>query len=147
MVRGPAFLYWPGIRKLTYRFPAIYGAPLHFDAVNEIWNRSRISYTPMEASASADILQIKSRTFEQGLSGRLRVCRQSPSLELYYEPGKEFVPFGDLDDCVEKVTFYLRHETERARIARAYHDRTRAEHMWTHRFQKMFEDIGLEQSR
>ena len=64
-------------------------------------------------------------------------------LEEFYEPGKELVVFGDLDDCVEKVRYYLRHESERARIARAYRDRTRAEHMWTHRFQRMFEDIGL----
>jgi len=142
-VRTPAFLYWPGIRTLTFRFPSLYGAPINFDEINAIWNRSRISYTPMEASVSADILQIKSRTFEQGLSGTLMVCRQSPDLELYYEPGKEFVPFHDLDDCVEKVKFYLQHESERARIAKAYYDRTRTEHMWTHRFHKMFGDIGL----
>ena len=143
MVRTPSFLYWPGLRTLTFRFPAIYGAPIQYDDINDIWNRSRISYTPMEASVGADLLQIKSRTFEQGLSGTLMVCRRSPNLELYYEPGKEFVPFDDLDDCVDKVKFYSQHESERARIARAYHDRTRAEHMWTHRFQKMFEDIGL----
>jgi spore maturation protein CgeB len=144
MVRTPRFLYWPVIRKVTFRFPSIYGAPFrHPRELNEIWNRSRISYTPMEASVSADILQIKSRAFEQGLSGTLMVCRQSPDLDRYYEPGKEFVPFVDLDDCVEKVRYYLAHESERARIAKAYHDRTRAEHMWSHRFQKMFEDIGL----
>lgn len=142
-VRTPAFLYWPGFRTLTFRFPSIYGAPIHYQEINAIWNRSRISYTPMEASADANILQIKSRTFEQGLSGTLMICRQSPNLEEYYEPGKEFVPFDDLNDCVEKVGYYLEHENERARIARAYHDRTRAEHMWTHRFQKMFEEIGL----
>jgi len=143
MVRTPAFLYWPGIRKMTTRFPRIYGAAMHYHEINEIWNRSRISYTPMEASVSADLLQVKSRTFEQGLSGTLMICRQSPNLERWYDPGKEFVPFDDLEDCVEKVAFYLRHESERARIALAYHDRTRAEHMWTHRFQKMFDDIGL----
>lgn len=145
MVRTPGFLYWPGIRKVTFRFPSIYGAPLHYDQINEIWNRSRISYTPMEASADANILQIKSRTFEQGLSGTLMVCRPSPGLDEYYEPGKEFVPFETLDDCVEKVRYYLKHESERARIAAAYRDRTRAEHMWTHRFQRMFDDIGLAQ--
>lgn len=143
MVSTPSFLYWPGIRKVTFRFPSIYGAALHFDQINAIWNRSRISYTPMEASASASVLQIKSRTFEQGLSGTLMICRQSPGLDEYYEPGREFVPFDDLDDCIEKVRYYLRHESERARIAKAYHDRTRAEHMWTYRFRKMFEDVGL----
>jgi spore maturation protein CgeB len=143
LVRTPRFLYWPGIRTLTFRFPSVYGPPIHYDEINDVWNRSRISYTPMEASVGADVLQIKSRVFEQGLSGTLMVCRQSPNLELYYEPGKEFVPFDDLDDCVEKVRWYLEHESERARIAAAYRDRTRAEHMWTHRFEKMFYDIGL----
>jgi len=143
-VRMPEILYWPVIRKVTFRFPSIYGRPVNYDKVNEIWNRSKISYTPMEASASDDLLQIKSRAFEQGLSGTLMLCRQSPNLDLYYEPGKEFVPFGDLDDCIDKVKFYLQHESERARIAKAYHDRTLAEHMWTHRFQKMFKDVGLE---
>lgn len=142
MVHTPGFLYWPGIRKLTFRFPSVYGAAIHYDQINEVWNRSRISYTPMEASVSADILQIKSRCFEQGLSGTLMLCRQSPNLDRYYEPGKEFVPFEDLDDCVEKVKYYTTHETERAKIARAYRDRTAGEHMWRHRFQKMFEEIS-----
>jgi spore maturation protein CgeB len=142
-VTTPAFLYWPVIRKVTFRFPSIYGAPINFDKINDIWNRSRISFTPMEASVSDDILQIKSRAFEQGLSGTVMVCRQSPNLDRYYEPGREFVPFDDLDDCVDKVKFYLQHESERARIARAYHDRTRGEHMWTHRFRTMFNEIGL----
>jgi hypothetical protein len=143
MVRTPSFLYWPGIRKLTFRLPSVYGQAIQYSEINDIWNRSRISYTPMEASVDANVLQIKSRTFEQGLSGTLMICRQSPNLDRYYEPGKEFVAFGDLDDCVDKVRHYLRHEGDCARIAKAYHDRTRAEHMWTHRFEKMFEDAGL----
>ena len=143
MVATPAFLYWPGLRLATCRFPSLYGAPLPYDQIASIWNRSRISYTPMEASAGESILQIKSRAFEQGLSGTLMVCRRSPGLDEFYEPGKEFVAFEDLDDCIEKVRYYLQHETERARIARAYHDRTRAQHMWTHRFRRLFEDIGL----
>jgi len=143
-VRTPAFLYWPGIRKVTFRFPSIYGAALdRYEDVAAIWNRSRISYSPMESSADPKILQIKSRVFEQGLSGTVMVCRQSPGLDEFYEPGREFIPYDDLEDCVRKVRYYLKHESERARIARAYRDRTRAEHMWTQRFQKLFADVGL----
>lgn len=139
----PPFLFWPGIRKLTFHFPTVFGRAIPFQEMHEIWNRSRISYTPMEAAGDSSILQIKGRVFEQGLSGTMLICRQSPYLERYYEPGKEFVPYVGIDDCVEKVKFYLAHENERARIARAYHDRTRAEHMWPQRLRKMFEDIGL----
>jgi spore maturation protein CgeB len=66
-----------------------------------------------------------------------------PNLERYYQPGQECVTFDDLDDCVAKAKYYLAHESERARIARAYHDRTRAEHLWRHRFTAMFQEIGL----
>ncbi|HWW74449.1 MAG TPA: glycosyltransferase, partial [Pyrinomonadaceae bacterium] len=60
-----------------------------------------------------------------------------------YEPGKEFVPFEDLRDCVEKAKYYLRREGERAEIAAAYHRRTRAEHLWQHRFRQLFGQMGL----
>jgi len=142
-VHTPAVLYWPLVRKLTFRFPSVYGRAIHYREINDIWNRSKISYTPMEASVNADLLQIKSRAFEMGLSGTLMLCRLSPRLDRYYEPWKEFVPFEDLDDCVGKAKYYLSHENERARIAEAYRDRTRAEHLWIHRFKKMFEEIGL----
>lgn len=143
MVHTPRFLYWPILRNVTFRFPSVYGRPIHYREINDVWNRSKVSYTPMEASVDANLLQIKSRAFEMGLSGTLMLCRLSPNLDRYYEPGKEFVPFDDLDDCAEKAKYYVTHETERARIARAYHDRTLAEHLWTHRFQSMFDEIGL----
>jgi len=97
----------------------------------------------MGASADPRLYQIKSRTFEMGLSGTLMVCQHSPNLERYYEPEKEFIPFSDLSECAEKVRYYLSHESERLRIARAYHDRTQAEHLWQHRFTQLFRDIGL----
>jgi hypothetical protein len=125
------------------RIAPLYGCALTFEQINRIWNRSRISYTPMGASADPRLYQIKSRTFEMGLSGTLMVCQHSPNLERYYEPEKEFVPFSDLSECAEKVRYYLSHESERLRIARAYYDRTKAEHLWQHRFTRLFRDIGL----
>ncbi len=128
----------------VWRLPWLYGEELHgFREVNDIWNRSRISFTPLGASPDPQLLQIKARVFEMGMSGTLMLCPRAPNLERYYEPGKEFVPFDDLDDCVAKAKFYLKHERERAGIARAYHDRTQAEHLWQHRFTKLFQDIGL----
>jgi spore maturation protein CgeB len=80
-----------------------------------------------------------------GLSGTLMLCEHSPDLERYYEPGKEFVAFESLDDCAEKASWYLAHEDERARIALNYRDRTLREHLWTHRFTDLIEQMGLKQ--
>jgi hypothetical protein len=132
----------PFIRGVS-RFRSLYGPALNFTAINEIWNRTRVSFTPMAASIDDSRLQIKSRTFEMGLSGTLMLCQHAPMLEAYYEPDREFVPFASLEDCADKARFYLQNERARARIAQAYHDRTQAEHLWQHRFTALFKTVGL----
>lgn len=129
---------WPG------GYDRLVGPPILFEEINAIWNRSKISFTPMGASQNPSMLQIKSRTFEMGCSGTMMLCQHSPNLERYYEPGKEFVPFTDLADCAAKAQYYLQHDADRERIARAYLERTRKEHMWEHRYQQLFREIGLE---
>jgi spore maturation protein CgeB len=97
----------------------------------------------MGASRDPSVLQIKGRAFEMGLSGTLMLCEHVPGLERYYEPDREFVAFTTLEECADKARYYLAHEAERARIAKAYHDRTRAEHLWQHRYRDLFSTIGL----
>ncbi len=116
---------------------------LSFEEINGVWNRTKVSYTPMGASRDPTLLQIKSRTFEMGLSGTLMLCQQSPNLERYYTPGVECVTFDGIEDCVERARFYLRNEAARQKIAAAYVRRTRAEHLWEHRFATLFRDAGL----
>ena len=125
------------------RISSFYGRAVNVQQLNDIWNRSKVSFTPMGASCNPNLWQIKGRVFQMGLSGTLMLCQPSPNLERYYEPGKEFVPFRTLEDCAEKAKYYLAHELERRRIASAYYNRTKAEHLWQNRFVKLFSDIGL----
>ena len=111
-------------------------------AVKGIWNRSRISFTPLDASCG-QTLQIKGRIFDMGLSGTVMLCNRNPALYEFYEPGKEFVEFETLDECVDKARYLLSHESERAAIAERYYRRTRAEHLWRYRFERLFRQIGL----
>ena len=78
-----------------------------------------------------------------GLSGTLMLCNHSPNLERYYEPGKECITFETLEDCAEKEKWCLSHESERARIACNYRDRTLKEHLWQLRFTELFDQLGL----
>jgi Glycosyl transferases group 1 len=125
------------------KFPWFSGPAIQFREINEIWNRSRISYTPMAGGPRGEVLSIKSRTFDMGLSGTLMLCEHSPDLECFYEPGEECVSFESLDDCAEKARWYLAHEAERAKIAHKYCDRTLREHLWTHRFSVLFQQMGF----
>jgi spore maturation protein CgeB len=132
--------------KGIFRFSWLVGPAIHFEGINQIWNRSRISYTPLGGGPQGQVLSIKSRIFDMGGSGTLMLCDASPSLERYYEPGRECVTFESLEDCAEKVLWYSSHEVERARIARNYYQRTLREHTWQHRFQDLFQQIGLREA-
>jgi hypothetical protein len=127
----------------AFRLRWIAGKPLRYDEVNDVWNRTRVSYTPMTGGPRGEVLSIKARAFEMGLSGTLMLCEHSPNLERYYEPGRECVTFETLEDCAEKALWYLSHESERMRIASRYYKRTLREHMWEHRFADLFKQMGI----
>ena len=123
------------------RSPA-YQTTIQFDLINKIWNRTRVSFTPLDSS-DGTTLQIKSRVFDMGLSGTLMLAAAAPGLENYYEPGKEYISFQSLEDCVDKARYYLAHEVERAQIAEAYAKRTLADHLWKHRIESVLRAAGL----
>jgi spore maturation protein CgeB len=50
-----------------------------------------------------------------------------------FEPGQQWVSFGDLDDCVDKVRFYLNRFDEARAIAERAHTRVMRDHTYTHR--------------
>jgi len=127
----------------AFKLPWLAGRALEIENVFDVWNRSRISYTPLEGSSGLKALQIKARIFEMGLTGTMVLCEQHPDLERYFKPGTEIVTFESLDDCAEKALWYLGHEDERAKIAENYRERTLREHLWTHRFDNLFEQMGL----
>jgi hypothetical protein len=127
----------------VFRLPWIAGSPVPFPKINEVWNRTRVSYTPTTGGPHGEVLSLKSRMFDMGLSGTLMLCEHSPNLERYYRPGSECVTYETLEDCAEKASWYLSHESERARIARCYRNRTLREHMWTHRFAELFSQMGI----
>lgn len=129
--------------KGAVRFPSLIGPPIHFKEINDVWNRTRVSYSPMAGGPKGEVLQIKSRIFDMGLSGTLVLCEHSPNLERYYEPGKECITFESLEDCAEKAKWYLNHEDERLRIVGNHQRRTLKEHTWQHRFRDLFHQTGL----
>ncbi|MDE1971514.1 MAG: glycosyltransferase family 1 protein, partial [Patescibacteria group bacterium] len=49
----------------------------------------------------------------------------------------------DVPDLIEKARYYLTHESERARIARAGYERTLREHTYEKRFQELFRAMKL----
>lgn len=116
--------------------------PLAFSEINEIWNRTRISFTPLEASRPG-YLQVKSRVFDMGLSGTMMLCTRNLALDEFYQRGTEYEDYANMEEACDKARHYLNNESARSRIAKAYYERTRREHLWEHRWAALFRDLGL----
>ncbi len=87
--------------------------------------------------------QIKGRNFEVPGCGGFLLTDPAEDLERYYQPDREVVLFRSLRDLIDRARHYLRHEEERAAIARAGYERTLREHTYVHRFTDIFRALGL----
>jgi len=87
--------------------------------------------------------QIKGRNFEVPACGSFFLTEYADNLDSYYKIGEEIVCFSGIKDLEEKIKYYLNHEEERERIARAGYERTLKEHTYEKRFNQMFKVMGL----
>jgi hypothetical protein len=126
----------------AFRFPLLSGGAIAFEDINVVWERTRVSYTPLAGGPDGSVLSIKSRVFDMGYARTLMLSERAPDLESYYEPEREFVTFRTLEECAEKARFYLGNEKARFEIADRYRRRTLGEHLWTHRFRELLAKVS-----
>ena len=79
------------------------------------------------------------RLYEATGVGALLVTDAKQNLSELFDPGEEIVAYTDEEDLIEKIRYYLGHEDERARVARAGQERTLREHTYEHRMRELVE--------
>lgn len=57
------------------------------------------------------------RVFDTPATGAFFMTDYSPELDEYYDVGREIVCFREVDELRDKLSYYLRHDAERERIA------------------------------
>ncbi len=86
--------------------------------------------------------QIKGRIFKVlGCRGFL-LSGYAEKLEELYTPNKEIVFFYNFNELVEKIKYYLAHDEEREKIAKAGYERSLRDHTCEKRFNEMFKIMG-----
>jgi spore maturation protein CgeB len=73
--------------------------------------------------------------------GAFYLCRHVEGIEEVLVPGKEIEVFHDHNEMTDKIRYYLTHEDDRRRIARAGRQRVLGEYTYEHRFASMFETL------
>ena len=77
--------------------------------------------------------QIKARNFEIPVQGGFQLTDYVPTLEDYFEIGKDISCYGDIDEAELLIKYYLLHEDEREAIKLAGVKRARQEHTFKNR--------------
>ena len=107
-----------------------------------VFNQSKINLN-LSNSSTNQSQQIKGRNFEIPGCGGFMLTNYVEHLENYYKIGKEVICFNDLKDLKEKIKYYLVHEDEREKIAKAGYIRTIKEHTYEKRFIYIFKKMGI----
>lgn len=109
----------------------------------EIFGKSRIILGVGNIAYNEDIFTLKLRDFDATMAGALYITHRNPDLLQLYEEGKEIECYLSIDECVEKVRYYLARPQQRMAIAMAGAARVRREHSWEHRLNKALAAVGF----
>jgi spore maturation protein CgeB len=107
-----------------------------------IFEQSRMSLNLTEPS-QGDERQIKGRTFEIPACRGVLLTGPAEGLEEYFEAGREIVVYDDASTIPELCRSLLAYSAELERIREAGYRRTVAEHTYRHRFNALFQQMGL----
>jgi len=77
------------------------------------------------------------RMFEATGMGALLITDEKKNLPELFKVGKEVVTYKDSADLTEKIKYYLQHEDERQKIAKAGQKRTLTDHTYLKRMEEL----------
>ncbi|NQT03224.1 MAG: glycosyltransferase, partial [Planctomycetes bacterium] len=81
----------------------------------QTYMRSKIT---LNFSRHGDSFQFKGRVFESILCGAMLLEEENPETTKWFEPMLEYVPFKNNHDLLDRIRYYLEHDSERDEIAR-----------------------------
>ncbi|WP_010270223.1 CgeB family protein [Paenibacillus senegalensis] len=87
----------------------------------------------------AGYTNVKVGVFEAAATGRLMLVPYFEEIKRYFDYDREIVGFSNEQELFEKLSYYLRHEDERNRIAEAARMRCALEHTWAKRLSPFIE--------
>ena len=81
------------------------------------------------------------RLFEATGMGSLLLTDEDSDIDSVFEPGIEVVTYSSFQECVDKINYYLEHESERERIALKGQERTFNDHSLNARYTFVAEQL------
>ena len=114
-------------------FPNFFYGQRFFDDASMVFNESKIVLN----QAYSDDTNM--RVFEGMASGSMLLTPRVPHLDKLVTDGVHCVMYDSTEDAIEKAHFFLAHDEEREKIAKAGYDEVYEKHQYKHRAEKMLE--------
>jgi spore maturation protein CgeB len=128
--------------------------------MHDIFNRSRINLN-LSNSVNSDVgfvlggvrnfarwliskkrsEQVKARNFEIPMAGGFQLTNYVLGLERHFHIGRELITFGNLEECIWLIRYFLDCPEERMHIAKKSYFKARAEHTFHSRFEAIFSKV------
>jgi hypothetical protein len=133
-------------RKLKKIKPSLHGY-LPNEAIPVLFRDSKINLglTRMvrDNPLKQGITQMKLRDFEVPACGGFYLVEHTSEYCELFAPSREVETWRTVGELIEKIRYYVDHESERVAIAVAGQRRALRDHLWTHRFSDLFAKLGI----
>ena len=96
---------------------------------------------PLLFKSKKNASQIKARNFEIPYFNGFQLTDYTPSIENYFNLGKEIVCYSDVDEAELLIRYYLENEEERENIKDDAHNRALNEHGYINRLRDVLDKI------
>lgn len=113
------------------------------EKIAEVFGEAKIILGTGNVGYNKDILTIKLRDFDATMSGALYITHRNPDLLKLFEEGKEIECYDSIDECVQKIKYYLAHPNQLRTIAGEGLAKARTQHTWEKRIADTLRLIGL----
>jgi spore maturation protein CgeB len=115
-----------------------------FTAKNGLKNTGRLILLGLRNAFKKELKtkeMVKARHFEISACGGFQLSYGVEGLETHFRIGEELVTYDSIGSLIEKVKYYLVHETERSSIADKGYQRALADHTMDMRLKKLIDTI------
>ena len=110
------------------------GGRIGVEDVPRLFAQSKIVLGVGTVGHCSDFYALKMRDFDGPMSGSFYLTHDNPDLYRLYDIGNEIATYRTVEECVNRVRYYLEHDKEREDIARRGRERAVREHTWDKRF-------------
>ncbi len=113
---------WQKLPRKSRLRSRVEGRPVYGGELARVFGASKVSLSFLR-KANRDLHT--SRTFEIPACGGFQLSERTEEVLNFFEEGKEIECFSSLDELRDKITYYLKHESPRLRIAASGLERVR----------------------